>query len=163
MKTFYTFVAIVGSISLGASSFAQEAKAPAGNAAVHGTVAELSMKGFNTLFTALSKTEFSEKVTSGTYTVLAPTDVAFRDMPKAELDALLADKEKLTAVISRHLVEGKVSAADLQSGLVKTLAGTVVSAKMVDGKLKIGNATVVRPDLATANGVIHGIDKVLQP
>src|SRR5215213_1314423 len=79
------------------SGYAQGNEKPAGASkeALHDTVTEMVKKGFNTFVAALSKSDYLEKVASGTYTVLAPTDVAFRDKPKVELDALLADKEKL--------------------------------------------------------------------
>jgi len=145
------------------AGFAED-KAPATSAtraAMHDTVGELVSKGFNTFTAALTKTDYLDKVASGTYTVLAPTDVAFRDLPKAQLDALLADKEKLTAMISNHLIEGKVSSSELKSGNVKTVAGTTIKAKVVDGKLKVGTATVVKLDVPSTNGVIHGIDAFL--
>lgn len=126
------------------------------------TVTEMVKKGFNTFVAALTKTDYLAPVTNGTYTVLAPTDVAFRDKPKVELDALLADKEKLSAVIANHLVEGKFTTADLKNGEVKTVGGTVVKAKVVDGKLKIGTATIVKQDVPSKNGVIHGIDAFLE-
>ena len=130
---------------------------------MHDTVGELVSKGFNTFVAALTKTDYLDKVATGTYTVLAPTDVAFRDLPKAQLDALLADKEKLTSVIANHLIEGKLSTSDLKAGGVKTLGGIPIKAKVVDGKLKIGSATFTRQDLPSTNGVIHGVDKLLEP
>jgi uncharacterized surface protein with fasciclin (FAS1) repeats len=140
----------------GIAQDAQSGKEPALDA-----VTELHKKGFNTMVTALSKTDYPAKLQSGAYTLLAPTDVAFRDLPKVELDALLADKEKLTTLLSYHIIEGKLSSEDLKAGAVKTLGGTTVEAKLVDGKLKIGSATVVRLDLPTSNGTIHGLDKLL--
>ncbi len=124
-------------------------------------VTELVKKGFNTLLAAVAKTDYLDTLAKGQHTLLAPTDVAFRDLPKAQLDALLADKEKLTTILSHHIIDGKVSSADLKSGKVKTLGGTEVKATVVDGKLKIGAATIVKPDLQATNGVIHGIDKIL--
>ena len=56
-----------------------------------------------------------------------------------------------------------MSSADLKAGKVKTLAGTTVEAKVVDGKIKIGAATLVRQDLPALNGTIHGVDKFLSP
>jgi len=126
-------------------------------------VTELVKKGFNTLVAAVAKTEYLDKLASGTHTILAPSDVAFRDLPKAQLDALLADKEKLSAILSHHIIDGKLSSADLKAGKIKTLGGSEVLATVVDGKLKIGAATIVKPDLQATNGVIHGIDKILQP
>jgi uncharacterized surface protein with fasciclin (FAS1) repeats len=143
------------------SGFAQDAKP--GKEPVLDTVTELHKKGFNVLVAAISKTDYAAKIQAGAYTLLAPTDVAFRDLPKAELDALLADKEKLTTLLSYHIIEGKLSSADLKAGGVKTLGGTTVEAKLVDGKLKIGPATVVRLDIPSATGTIHGVDKLLQP
>jgi uncharacterized surface protein with fasciclin (FAS1) repeats len=162
MKNLPSLLALSVALLLSTASGFAEDKAPVRKETLLDTVTELHKKGFNTLVAAITKTDYLDKVASGTYTVLAPTDVAFRDLPKAQLDALLADKEKLTAVLSHHLVEGKVSTADLKAGKVKTLGGSEVSAKVVDGKLKIGAATVVKPDLGATNGVIHGIDKILQ-
>ncbi len=125
--------------------------------------AELVKKGFNTLLAAIAKTDYIYKLSEGTHTILAPSDVAFRDLPKAQLDALLADKEKLSAILSHHIIDGKLSSADLKAGKIKTLGGSEVLATVVDGKLKIGAATIVKPDLQATNGVIHGIDKILQP
>lgn len=162
MKNFLALAALAAALLLSnVSGFAQDAKP--GNEPVLDAVTELHKKGFNTLVAAISKTDYPTKLQSGAYTLLAPTDVAFRNLPKAELDALLTDKEKLTTVLSYHIIEGKLSSADLKAGAVKTLAGTTVEAKLVDGKLKIGPGTVVRLDLPTANGMIHGVDKLLQP
>ncbi len=147
-----------------ATGFAEsnEKKAPVTKDTLHDSVAEMVKKGFNSFVAALTKSDYLEKVATGAYTVLAPNDVAFSKMPKEQLDALLADKEKLNAMLSQHIIEGKVSSSDLKSGK-KTLAGTSVKAKVVDGKLKVGTATLVRLDLPSSNGVIHGLDGFLQP
>lgn len=137
-------------------SVAQNPKAPA----AQDIITELAKKGFNTLVDAIGKTDLHEKLASGSFTLLAPTDNAFRDISKAQLDALMADKEKLTAVLSNHLIEGKLSAAELKSAKPKTLSGTSLEVKSVDGKLKVNGAIVVKPDVPASNGVIHGIDKV---
>lgn len=141
--------------------FAQET-APARKDPLQDVVTELVKKGFNTFLMAMRKTDLINTVGNGNYTLIAPTDVAFRELPKAQLDALLADKDKLTSFLSHHIAEGKHSTADLKAKPAKTLAGSEVSLKVVDGKLKAGPATVVRPDLPATNGVIHGIDKFLQ-
>ena len=163
MKNIPTILALVVTLLLATvPANAQEAKGGRKDPA-QDVVTELLKKGFNTLLAAVAKTEYLEKLASGTHTLLAPSDVAFRDLPKAQLDALLADKEKLTAILSHHIIDGKLSSADLKAGKVKTLGGSEVQATVVDGKLKIGAATFVRPDLQATNGVIHGIDKILQP
>jgi len=126
-------------------------------------VPEMVKKGFNTLLSSVVAAELDGMLTgAGPYTVLGPTDVAFRDLSKAQLDALLADKVKLKKVLEGHIVEGKIASTDLKSATLKTLAGTTLEVKVVDGKIKINGATVVKPDVAASNGVIHGIDKLLQ-
>lgn len=144
-------------------SLAQEATDAAKKDVVKTIVKELPKKGFNTLTIALAKTDLREKLTTGNYTLIAPTDNAFRDIPKAQLDALLADKEKLTAVLNNHIVEGRLTTADLKSAKPQTLAGNVLNVTVVDGKVKINSGTIVRADIPATNGIIQGIDKLLIP
>lgn len=139
------------------------AQAPAQTGSTLEIVPELLKKGFNTLLSAVVAAELDTMLHgAGPYTVFGPTDVAFRDLSKAQLDALLADKARLKKVLEGHIVEGKIPFADLKSATLKTLAGTTLEVKEVDGKLKIGAATIVKPDVQATNGVIHGIDKLLQ-
>jgi uncharacterized surface protein with fasciclin (FAS1) repeats len=100
----------------------------------------------------------------GPLTVLAPTDEAFARIPKADLDALMKDKAKLSAVLQYHVLTGNVSAADLK--MMKdfgTAQGQRIQMSSAGGTLKINNATVVKPDVPASNGVIHVIDTVLLP
>ena len=100
----------------------------------------------------------------GPLTVLAPTDDAFAKVPKADLDALLKDKAKLSAVLQYHVLTGNVSAADLR--MMKdfgTAQGQRIQILANGGSLKINNATVVKADIPASNGVIHVIDTVLLP
>lgn len=83
--------------------------------------------------------------------------------PRADLDALLADKEKLTAVLTCHVVPGKVMAADVKPGMVKTVQGSDITIAVEGGAVKVGNATVTQTDIETSNGVIHVIDSVIMP
>ena len=144
-------------------AFSQDAKSQEGRKKQPRTIVdELGFKGFNVFKNAVISSGLEAKFTGkDEFTFLAPTDVAFRDLPKAQLDALLADKEKLKTVVENHTIAGKVASGDLKSAAPKTLAGTAVEVKSVDGKLKIQTATVVKPDVAAPNGVIHGIDKLL--
>jgi uncharacterized surface protein with fasciclin (FAS1) repeats len=99
----------------------------------------------------------------GPYTVLAPTDEAFAKIPKADLDALLKDKAKLTAVLTYHVLTANVSAADLR--MMKdfgTAQGGRITIDATKG-LKINGANVVKADVPASNGVIHVIDTVLIP
>lgn len=98
----------------------------------------------------------------GPFTVFAPTDVAFAKVPKATLDALLADKAALAKVLTYHVVPGKVMAADVKAGKVKTVQGQELTIT-TKGGVMVDNAKVVATDVAASNGVIHAIDTVLMP
>jgi uncharacterized surface protein with fasciclin (FAS1) repeats len=97
------------------------------------------------------------------FTVFAPTDEAFAKNAKADLDALLADKGKLTAVLTYHVVPGKVVAADVvKLDSAKTVQGDTISIDTSDG-VKVDHAKVVKTDVMASNGVIHVIDTVIMP
>jgi uncharacterized surface protein with fasciclin (FAS1) repeats len=99
----------------------------------------------------------------GPYTVFAPTDEAFAKIPKADLDALLKDKAKLTAVLTYHVLASSVTAADLAMMMdFGTVQGGRIKIDKTKG-LRIDNATVIKADVAASNGVIHVIDTVLMP
>jgi uncharacterized surface protein with fasciclin (FAS1) repeats len=98
----------------------------------------------------------------GPFTVFAPTDEAFAKIPKAQLDALLADKAKLTAVLTYHVVPGKVMAADVKAGKVKTVQGQELTIGTMGG-VTVNNARVTATDVTASNGVIHVIDTVVLP
>jgi uncharacterized surface protein with fasciclin (FAS1) repeats len=119
---------------------------------------------FNTLVTALKAADLVDTLKGeGPFTVFAPTDDAFAKIPKADLDALLADKEKLTAVLTYHVVPGKVMAADVvKLTEAKTVQGGNIAIDASDG-VKVDNATVVKTDIIASNGVIHVIDTVIMP
>ena len=118
---------------------------------------------FTTLVTALKAADLVPTLKGkGPFTVFAPTDAAFAKIPKADLDALLKDKAKLSAVLTYHVVPGKVMAADLKAGKVKTVQGSslMVATK---GGVMVDAAKVSQADIAADNGVIHVIDTVLMP
>ncbi len=118
---------------------------------------------FKTLATALGAADLVGTLKGkGPFTVFAPTDEAFAKIPKADLDALLKDKKKLTAVLTYHVVPGKVMAADVKAGKVKTVQGSEVTISTTGGVM-VNNAKVVKTDIAADNGVIHVIDTVLMP
>jgi uncharacterized surface protein with fasciclin (FAS1) repeats len=99
----------------------------------------------------------------GPFTVFAPTDEAFAKVPKATLDALAADKDKLRAVLTYHVVPGRVMAADVTTLTgAKTVQGQSVAIS-TSGGVKVDNANVVKTDIACTNGVIHVIDSVILP
>ncbi|MFP5396978.1 MAG: fasciclin domain-containing protein [Gammaproteobacteria bacterium] len=118
---------------------------------------------FKTLATALQAAGLVDTLKGkGPFTVFAPTDEAFAKIPKAQLDALLADKARLTAVLTYHVVPGKVMAADVRAGAVTTVQGAPVNVSTTGG-VKVNDANVVKTDIAADNGVIHVIDRVILP
>ena len=118
---------------------------------------------FNTLATALKAAGLVETLKgTGPFTVFAPTDAAFAKIPKAQLDALLADKAKLTAVLTYHVVPGKVMSKDVKAGMVKTVQGSSLTVATMGG-VKVDNANVIAVDIVADNGVIHIIDTVILP
>ena len=118
---------------------------------------------FKTLATALTAAGLVDTLKGpGPFTVFAPTDAAFAKIPKAQLDALLKDKAKLTAVLTYHVVPGKVMAADVKAGKVKTVEGSELTIKTAGGVM-VDKAKVTKTDIVADNGVIHVIDTVLMP
>lgn len=120
---------------------------------------------FSTLLTAVKAAGLVETLKGkGPFTVFAPTDEAFAKVPKEALAALLKDKEKLAAVLTYHVVPGKVLAADVvKLSSAKTVQGQALAIAASDGGVKVDNANVVKTDIVCANGVIHVIDTVLMP
>lgn len=118
---------------------------------------------FKTLAVALEKAGLVETLKGkGPFTVFAPTDAAFAKVPQADLDALLADKEKLAAVLTYHVVPGNVMAKDVKAGKVKTVQGSELTVS-TQGGVKVDGANVVKTDIVAENGVIHVIDSVVLP
>ena len=118
---------------------------------------------FKTLATALQAAGLVETLKGkGPFTVFAPTDEAFAKIPKADLDALLKDKAKLTAVLTYHVVPGKVMAKDVKAGKVKTVQGGELTIATTGG-VTVDNAKVIKTDIVADNGVIHVIDSVVLP
>lgn len=118
---------------------------------------------FKTLAVALDKAGLIQTFKGpGPFTVFAPTDAAFAKVPKAQLDALLADKAKLAAVLTYHVVPGKVMAKEVKAGKVKTVQGSELTLGTAGG-VTVDKANVVKTDIAADNGVIHVIDSVVMP
>lgn len=118
---------------------------------------------FKTLATALEAAGLVQTLKGpGPFTVFAPTDAAFAKLPKAQLDALLADKDKLRAVLTYHVVPGQVMAQDVKAGKVKTVQGSELTLATAGG-VKVDGANVIKTDIRADNGVIHVIDNVVIP
>ena len=120
---------------------------------------------FNTLVAAVQAAGLVETLSGeGPFTVFAPTDEAFAKLPEGTIEALLADKDKLTAILTYHVVPGKVMAADVvKLNSAKTVNGQMVDVKVEGDSVMINDATVATADVVASNGVIHVIDTVILP
>ena len=101
----------------------------------------------------------------GPFTVFAPSDAAFAALPAGTVEDLLKpeNKDKLTALLTYHVIAGKVMAADLTEGMkAATVNGAEVTITL-DGGAKVNGATISTADIAAKNGVIHVIDAVIMP
>jgi uncharacterized surface protein with fasciclin (FAS1) repeats len=119
---------------------------------------------FNTLVAAVQGAGLMDTLKGPSpFTVFAPTAEPFAKTPKEKLDALLKDKEALTKVLAQRVLPGRVVAADVKMGAVKTIEGSPLSVSMKGGKAGVNNANVVKANVAADNGVIHVIDSVVMP
>jgi uncharacterized surface protein with fasciclin (FAS1) repeats len=136
-----------------------------------GTIVEVAVgnKSFSTLVAAVKAAGLVETLSgAGPFTVFAPTDEAFAKLPKGTVEDLLKpeNKEKLTAILTYHVLAGKVMAADaiaLDGKSAATVNKQEIAIKVKDGKVMINDATVILADVPASNGVIHAIDTVLLP
>ncbi len=127
----------------------------------------LGAKNLSTLVAAVKAADLVETLQGeGPFTVFAPTDAAFKSLPEGTLESLLKpeNKDKLIAILTYHVVPGKVLAKDVVSlSSAKTVEGSEISVKVKDDKVLINNARVVKADIECSNGVVHVINKVLLP
>jgi uncharacterized surface protein with fasciclin (FAS1) repeats len=120
---------------------------------------------FKTLVAAVKEAGLVDTLKSaGPFTVFAPTDDAFAKIPADTLKAVMADKAKLTSILTYHVVSGTKLAADVvKAKTLKTVQGGAVAVKASKAGVTVGGAKVVITDIKTSNGVIHVIDTVLMP
>jgi uncharacterized surface protein with fasciclin (FAS1) repeats len=122
---------------------------------------------FKTLVAAVQAAGLVEVLQgAGPFTVFAPTDEAFAKLPAGTVEALLADKEKLAAILTYHVIAGRVEAGDiLKAGSAKptTVQGQTLNVRVVNGAVMVDGATVISADVGASNGVIHVIDTVMLP
>jgi uncharacterized surface protein with fasciclin (FAS1) repeats len=119
---------------------------------------------FKTLVQAVQAAGLVETLSGpGPFTVFAPTDDAFAQIPQETLQAVLADKEKLTAILTYHVVPGKLMAADVaKSTQLQTVQGQSITVS-TEGGVRVDDANVIQTDIEADNGVIHVIDRVIMP
>jgi len=142
--------------------------APAGAAArPHRNIVQTATAAgqFKTLTALLKQAGLAKTLAGkGRFTVFAPTDAAFAKVPKKTLDALGADKAKLRAVLLYHVAKGRLTAAKVvKRHSIKTLNGQRLRVRVRNGKVYVGRARVVTPNVRASNGVIHVINRVLIP
>lgn len=120
---------------------------------------------FTTLATALQTADLVSTLQGkGPFTVFAPTDAAFAKLPAGTLEALLKDKQKLSSILTYHVVAGNVQAKDVvKLKSAQTVNGQSVKITVVSGKVMIDGAEVTTADVRASNGVIHVIDTVIIP
>ncbi|MDX5357794.1 MAG: fasciclin domain-containing protein [Rhodobacterales bacterium] len=154
-----TFLALTASTFLAAPAFADGHSKDIVDTAV-------GAGSFTTLVAAVQAAGLVDTLKgAGPFTVFAPTDEAFAKLPAGTVDDLLKpeNKAKLTAILTYHVVPGKVMSGDLTNGMkAATVQGAEVTI-MTDGGVKVNEASVVTPDIAASNGVIHVIDSVIMP
>ena len=119
---------------------------------------------FNTLVKAVQAAGLVDTLKGkGPFTVFAPTDEAFAKLPAGTVEALLNDKQKLTQVLTYHVVPGRVTSAQVKPGAVKTVQGQSLKVRTEGGSVMVDNAKVIKADVLASNGVIHVIDTVVLP
>lgn len=117
----------------------------------------------STLNSLVQKAGLQDTLKSGTYTVFAPSNEAFKAVPAKTLEELAANPARLKDVISYHVVAGKVMAADVKNGPAKTVQGANVGLARAGAFVTVEDAMVTRADVAATNGVVHVVDRVLMP
>jgi uncharacterized surface protein with fasciclin (FAS1) repeats len=168
MKTKSTALVAVGALSMAmwAATPAQAHCGKCGHGAAEKDIVDTAVAAgqFETLVTAVKAAGVVDTLKSdGPFTVFAPTDEAFAKLPKETLKALLADPDRLGAILRYHVVPGRVMAADvIKLSSAKTALGQSLKISS-SGGVMVGNANIVKADIETSNGVIHVIDTVLIP
>ncbi len=130
------------------------------------TIVDIAVQAgsFQTLVQAVQAAGLVETLSGeGPFTVFAPTDEAFAQIPQDTLQAVLANKEQLTAILTYHVVPGKLMAADVvRSSQLQTVQGQSITVS-TEGGVRVDEANVIQTDIVADNGVIHVIDRVIMP
>lgn len=123
---------------------------------------------FKTLASALREADLVTTLKGkGPYTVFAPTDAAFAKLPKAEIEILLKDKEKLKGILLTHVLSGSYPSSAVNKmrdgDKVKTVSGKEFTLGLKNNVVTVNGSTVSKTDIQASNGVIHAIDTVIMP
>ena len=164
-----TRLAVTAAVAATPAVALAQGAAPAAAPAAQGTIVDVAVGAgqFETLVAAVKAAGLVETLSgTGPFTVFAPSDAAFAKLPAGTVEGLLADKAKLTSILTFHVVPGRVTAADIVrmgGATPKTANGQTVNVTVRDGKVYVNDAQVVTADVGASNGVIHVIDAVLLP
>lgn len=158
---------LVAGAALTATAAAPAVASPAAPAAKRANIVNTAVKAgqFKTLVALVKRAGLAKTLSAGgPYTVFAPTDAAFKKVPKSTLNALLKDRAKLRAVLLYHVAKGRLTSKKVvKLKAVKTLNGQSLSVRARSGGVFVGGARVTTPDVRASNGVIHVINRVLVP
>ena len=166
-RTALTLVATVAASAAVAAPAGAAPSVPAQSAAKQANIVNTAVKAgqFKTLVSLVKRAGLAGTLSGkGPYTVFAPTDAAFRKIPKRTLNALAKDRAKLRSVLLYHVTKGRVTSKQVVNlTSAPTLNGKSVSVRTRGGNVFVGRAKVVKPDVRASNGVIHVINRVLIP
>ena len=152
-----TFIALAASTTLATGAFAE-----AHSMDIVDTAS--SAGNFTTLIAAVEAAGLVDTLKGdGPYTVFAPTDEAFAALPPGTVEKLLDDPEALTAILTYHVVPGKVMSTDLSDDMTAATVNGADVTVMTEGGVMVNDASVTTADIEASNGVIHVIDKVIMP
>jgi uncharacterized surface protein with fasciclin (FAS1) repeats len=156
----------MGTAALALALVAPEARAQAYGTSQPNVVEVAAAAGsFSTLVAAVRAAGLEETLRGrGPFTIFAPTDEAFAKLPEGTVEALLADPERLRAVLTYHVVPGRVTSSQVaRLERANTVQGSALRIRAHEGRVHVGDATVTQADIGASNGVIHVIDTVLIP
>ena len=159
-----TFLALTAATAFAATAFAGPVFAGSHGMDIVDTA--LAAGSFNTLAAALSAAGLVETLKGeGPFTVFAPTDAAFAALPAGTVEELLKpeNKDKLIAILTYHVVAGKVLSTDLTEGMTAATVNGATITITLEGGAKVNGATISAADIMATNGVIHVIDAVILP
>jgi uncharacterized surface protein with fasciclin (FAS1) repeats len=126
---------------------------------------QISQAGsFKTLSQAVEAAGLSNTLQGGRYTIFAPTDEAFAELPQGALEQLLRPKNRglLQQVLAYHVIPAELASGQLNTGGVNTLGGGI-AVRVTPERIIVNNGSVIRPDIQTENGVVHVVNRVLMP